>query len=274
MKFALLLILSLSSAWAKPLVMISYFDAFNGAPFNNSERIARELESRLNHASSPITVKLCELKTIYDVSYAQTEECLKALPESPVMVIGLGETGCDLKVENMMKNYDYNRGPDNAGNSRSAVIVQGAPELLGLRYPLPQMYCALSKAEKKKIVLSSNAGTFVCNNTAYLMTHFHPEIQYGFIHVPRNKCENLAEKTSESIAMLEKMIPKGVSYLLGDKEDSFLPHTNNGNRLPTTKDAFKVLRKAYSKKDACLEDYFKGMVGADWKVSEPWKATR
>lgn len=258
MKFLILLTLSISTAWAKPIVMISYYDAFNGAPFNSSERVAKNLALRLNTPEAAFEVKLCALNTVFDRAFAQSEDCLKNLPEAPVMFLGLGESTCDLKIETMMRNVDRTFGPDNAGNNRKkTTIVPSAPNVIGLRYPLPQMYCALNPAEKLKVVLSNDAGSFVCNNTAFQMTHFHPEIQYGFIHVPSNNCPNLAPKTEIAITLLEKMIKQGVSFLQSPDENEGLPHSSNDLRLATRKDELKRLRRIYDKRDACLEGYLK-----------------
>lgn len=256
MKFLILLILSLTPAWAKPIVMISYYDAFGAAPFNSSERVAKALALKLNTPDSSLEIKLCPLNTVFDRAYAQSEDCLKNLPEAPVMFLGLGESTCDLKVETMMRNVDRTFGPDNAGNNRKKTdIVSNAPEVLGLRYPLPQMYCALSASEKAQVVLSNDAGSFVCNNTAFQMTHFHPEIQFGFIHVPSNNCADLARKTENSILMLEKMINQAVITLMSPQENEGLPHSSNDVRLSTKKDELKKLRKQYKRQDLCLEEY-------------------
>lgn len=256
MKTMLFLMLMSSIAWAKPVVLISYFDAFNRAPFNNSENVATALARRLNQESSPVEIKLCKLNTVFDKAYAQTEECLKALSETPVMVLGLGEGLCKLKVEAMVRNKDISLTSDNEGNNRqSTTIVQGAPEVIGLRYPLPQMYCALTSKEKKRLNVSNNPGNFVCNNTAYQMAHYYPEIQYGFIHVPNNRCGNLQTRTEESIVSLEKMILKAVSYL---------SENENSEPLPTTKDQLQRLRAEQT--DPCLKDYYKRLKGDDEKL--------
>lgn len=253
MKLLIFLALFSTSLWAKPLVLVSYFDAFNRAPFNNSERIAKALAQRLNLESSPIEVKLCPLNTIFDEAYAQTEECLKALDQAPVMVLGLGEATCDLKIEAMMRNKDKTVGPDNAGNHRHhQTIVAGAPEVIGLRYPLAQMYCALSTNERRDLTVSNNAGSFVCNNTAFQMSHFYEELQYGFIHVPANNCQNLTRRTETAIMALEKMLLKGATYLLANE---------NLERLPTKKEELKNLRR--QTKDDCEREFYQQLKGAD-----------
>lgn len=241
------------SLWAKPLVVVSYFDAFNRAPFNNSEKIAKALAKKLNQESSPVELKLCALQTIFDKAYAQTEDCLKDLSQVPVMVIGLGEATCELKIEAMMRNKDKTTGPDNDGTHRyNQTIIPGAPEVIGLRYPLPQMYCALSRPERENLTISNNAGSFVCNNTAFQMSHYYSEIQYGFIHVPANNCSNLGRLTEAAILALEKMILKGATYLLNNEAPQ---------RLPTKKDELKKLRRETT--DECEKEYFQKLKGAD-----------
>ncbi|MBA2403625.1 MAG: hypothetical protein H0V66_02555 [Bdellovibrionales bacterium] len=263
MKYMILLTLMSTSVWAKPLILITYYDAFNGAPFNNSERIAKALELRLNNINSPVEAKLCSLNTIFDKAYAQTEDCLKALSVAPVMVLGLGESTCQLKVESMMRNNDKTESPDNAGNRRrNSDIVRGAPEVLGMRYPLPQMYCGLSSAERNNIDVSNNAGSFVCNNTAYQMSYHYPEVQFGFIHVPANNCAGLARKSEAAVLTLEKMVVTGVAFLASESNSSDFPHTSNDSRLPTRKSDLKNLRRQYEN-NSCLSEYLRKSKGSD-----------
>lgn len=244
--------------WAKPVVLVSYYDAFGHSSFNNSDRIAKALELRMNNETSTVEIKLCPLNTIFDKAYAQTEDCLKALNERPVMVVGLGESTCQLKIETMMRNNDKTQSPDNAGvERRNTRIIHGAPDVLGMRYPLPQMYCALSASERSDVDLSNNAGSFVCNNTAFQMSYNYPDIQYGFIHIPANNCANLAKKSEAAIVGLEKMIVTGVSYLLAPEGNLNLPHSSNDLRLPTRKSEIRSLLRQYSNKNDCLNEYFR-----------------
>ena len=235
-----------SAGLAKPLVLVTYFDAFNGASFNNSERIAKTLEARLNTTDSVFELKLCALNTVFDRAFAQTQDCLKALTQPPLLVIGLGESTCQLKVETIMRNNDKTHGPDNAGNERNQAIIAEGPKYLGLRYPLPQMYCGLTSSERNSLDVSNNAGSFVCNNTAYQVSYYHPELQYGFIHVPANNCFNLDRKTEAAVIKLEKMLSKGVTYLLDNE---------NEERLPTTKQEIKNLKQEYRDQE-CMYEFF------------------
>lgn len=257
----------LSLAQAKPLIVLSYFDAFGGAKFNNSERIAKTLEGRLNTEESEIDVKTCPLNTVYDKAFSQLEDCIKSQKEVPALVLSFGESTCEVKLETIMRNKDESFGPDNEGNERKeSPIKSGAPDLIGLRYPLPQMYCALSENQRKKVDVSNFAGSFVCNNTGYQMSHFYPELQYGFIHIPANYCSRLDQITEDSIVILERMILKATEILKEENSDLNLPHRTNETRLPTTKVEIKNLRAFYEKNE-CLEDFFQRFKAPDEKRS-------
>lgn len=255
----LILLLSLSStaAWAKPLVLISYYDAFGKSAFNNSEKVARALELSLNRSSSSVRVKLCPLQTKFDKAYAQVENCLRALGETPTMVLGLGETGCAVKVEMVGRNLDRTTSPDNAGVSRNnTTIIPEAPASLGLTYPLAEMYCALETSDRKALIISNFAGTFVCNNTAFQLSHYYPELATGFIHVPSNKCKNLPTLTSEAVRRLEVMISR-----VGNMNELSV------ERLPTDKQQLKELRQTWESKDACKAEFYQRAKGVDEKKS-------
>jgi pyrrolidone-carboxylate peptidase len=260
----LLLLLASPLGWAKPTILIGHYDAFDRQAFNNSQRIAEALERRLNVPDSPISIRLCSMHTIFDKAYAQLEDCMRAMEKAPVMVISLGETGCDLKLELMVRNLDKTFGPDNAGNERNNTrIIPEAPAILGQRFPLPQMYCALSARERGELEISSNAGSFVCNNTAFQMNYFYPEIQFGFIHVPASKCRNLERKTEATIVALEKMLLVGADYLQRPSIHHNLPHPDNAARLPVYKKELDVLRTQFERQDKCLFDFFKRARGED-----------
>jgi len=122
---------------------------------------------------------------------------------------------------------------------------------------LAQMYCALSEKERADIDVSNDAGSFVCNNTAYQMSYYHPELQYGFIHVPANNCINLEKKSNTAISYLEKMILGGVQNLMNEIEFEGLPHSNNDTRLPIQKDELRSLRRDYSNQDKCIYEFLK-----------------
>lgn len=262
MKWLSLLFLASSSLWAKPVVLVGYFDAFGNAKFNNSERVAKGLKASLGEE---IDLRLCPMHTVFSKAYGQFEQCLKQLDAPPALALGLGEAGCDMKVEMVARNMDKTKGPDNAGEERNdTIIIDEAHYYLGLRYPLPQMYCALSKKERDDIVISNNAGSFVCNNMAFQSSYYYPDIMFGFIHIPANNCSRLESRTRSAVERLSKMIKGGVKYLDAQYLISpNVPHTSNELRLPVFKLELNTLEK--SETDQCLKEFFKRARGVDQK---------
>lgn len=251
MKLALVLFMFSAAAMAKPVVLLGYFDPFGRSSFNNSERVAmRLMESLKDHPE--FELKLCSLRTVFDKSYYQMEDCLKALPVAPKLVLGLGESNCNLKVETMARNNDKTKGPDNDGIERNnTVIIPEGPKEIGFNYPLAAMYCSLSSPERKEVEVSNNAGSFVCNNLAYQVAYHYPETEFGFIHVPDHDCRNLESKTAAAVKSLEQMIPAAV------KSQTVV-------RLLTKKKELEQLR-ATVKNDKCLSEFYKRTKGADEK---------
>lgn len=251
MKLTLFFLLFSLNTWARPLVLVAYFDAFGKAPFNNSTRVALELERLLGNRSD-LEIKLCPLNTVFDKSFYQIEDCFKALDRAPELVLGLGESNCNFKIETMARNLDKTKGPDNEGNERNnQVIIPGAPSELGFTYPLGSMYCAIPESDRKQIEVSNNAGSFVCNNLAYQFTERYETEKFGFIHVPSHNCKNLEAKTATAVKNLAAMIPSALN-------------TEDVSRLATRKKELEAQREA-SKNDKCLNEFYKRTKGIDEK---------
>ncbi len=255
MKWLLPMILFSCPLWARPVVLVSYYDAFGRAAFNNSERVAKRLEAKINNGTGPYSISLCALPTVFDRSYAALEDCLKAMPEAPVMVLGLGESNCNFKIETIMRNMDTTKAADNAGNERkNQVIIPEAPAAIGLKYPISQMYCALDSKVRNEMEISNNAGTFVCNNTAFQMSYHYENIQFGFVHVPANHCRNLEQKSISAVESLDTMLKTAVEVLKNDY---------GVRRLLTTKKEIEVLRYGSETKDKCPQEFYKRTKGVD-----------
>jgi pyrrolidone-carboxylate peptidase len=233
--------------WARPTVLVSYYDPFGeDAIVNNSETVAKLLWARMHPETSPVDVLLCPLETKFDESFRELDICVRNMRVPPVMVIGLGETGCGVKIETMGRNLDRTIGPDNAGVERNnQVIIPEAPKAIGFTYPLPEMYCALSDADRAKITVSNNAGSFVCNNTAFQLSWHYPELKNGFMHVANHGCKNIDAKNIEAVNQLAAMITAGARS------------TTPVVRLPVSKQEMNTLRLEFQRKDKCLYEFYK-----------------
>lgn len=261
MKSFLLLILITTQVQAKKLI-IAHFDPFDGAKLNNSETVAKEVMGRLQNKG--IEILLCPLSTSFQLAYPQLKKCLESFKTD--LVIGLGESGCKLKAEFTARNNDKTFGPDNLGEERNhtQIIKDGAP-YLSIRYPLPQMYCALNAQERRQITISNNAGSFVCNNVAYQMRYFHPEMMIGFIHVPSHTCKNLKHTNREYSLLIQKMILAGLNT---PDNGPYLPHETNFEEIPLTKNEIKQARMSVSEK--CYQDFYKNLKAIDARAIWPF----
>lgn len=260
MNAAIFFLLFSTATWARPVVLLGHFDAFGKASFNNSERVAKRLYEKMK-SHPEVDLKLCSLNTVFDKSFYQLEDCVRSLPDTPVMVLGLGEANCNFKIETMGRNIDRTKGPDNDGNERdNTPVIPDGPGEIGLNYPLAEMYCSLPVNDRKDIEVSNSAGTFVCNNLAYQFAYNNPETVFGFIHVPANNCRNLEQKSVTSIRNLESMILTAVK-------------TKEIKRLPTRKKELEILRDKFEN-NQCLSEFYKRTKGADEKAFWTFGATR
>jgi pyrrolidone-carboxylate peptidase len=250
MKAALLLLLIPTIVWPKSVVLVSYFDAFAGAPFNNSGQVAKQLKDRFKDHPE-IDLRLCELHTVFDVSMGQFEECYKKIETEPRLVLGLGEADCNLKAEIMGRNRDHTLYPDNEGNEKNNTpIYPEGPSEVGFNYPLKDMYCSLSQWQRSQLKISNHAGSFICNNVAYQFSYKYPQAVYGFIHVPANNCRSLFLTRTSVQNMLELMIMAAI------KQEEY-PH-----RFPTRALDFAQLRSE-NQSSKCEIEFYKKTRGAD-----------
>lgn len=254
MKLFLFLAFLTTQVKAQSLI-IAHFDPFDGAKINNSETVAQMVLKDLK--TKGIQVSLCPLQTSFEKAYPQLRNCLQN--DEANLVIGLGETGCKLKAEFVGRNLDKTYGPDNLGVERNnTTIIKDADFYLSLRYPLPQMYCGLSSEERKKVNLSNNAGSFVCNNVAFQARYFHSEKMVGFIHVPSHFCKNLQQTNKENSQIIAKMIH---TALTTEDNGPYLPHDSNFEKIPITKD---LIRKASKSVDTrCYQEFYSRLRGVD-----------
>ncbi len=232
--------------WGKPAILVSYYDAFSREPFNNSGPVALQLAKTINEGDYPFRVSLCSLHTIFDTAYSELQTCFRNDPEI-VMYLGLGQGGCSLKIETMLRNNDRTIGPDNAGVERAGtIIIPNAPKAIGLTYPLAEMYCALDAKARESLNVSNSAGSFVCNNTGFQYLYNNPHFPSGFIHVPNNDCSNLEERSTLAVSRLAKMLQAAFDGITSGRQT--IP-------LPTTAKEIKALRNQF-RNDKCLSEFY------------------
>ncbi|MBY0516298.1 MAG: hypothetical protein K2P81_05285 [Bacteriovoracaceae bacterium] len=229
-------------ALAKDLVLLTGFDPFAGKSSNNSWVIAEKIKEKL--IGSDIEIVTCLLPTSYTRAVPTFQKCLQALEAKPTLVISLGEGPCNVKWETRAHNRDHDKGPDNDGISRKRQIIDPtAPSELGLRLNYASMYCELTEQEKKLTWISTDPQNFVCNNTAFRISHSIPDQLYGFIHVPETSCEKKTPGiTQRATDLVSKMILNQLSVRNSTTSRIDWPSELNTTRLQSDKNSVKNLK--------------------------------
>lgn len=249
MKLVFFFLLLSMQIWAKPVVVVGYFDPFGGARVNSSEVVAKKVSEKLKDHPE-LQIKLCALSTVFDKSFFELQKCLNELPEMPQFILGLGESNCNFKIETIVKNLDHTFGPDNEGNERSdSQIIPSAPLHLGLYYPVREMFCALSRKDRKKIQVSNSAGSFVCNNLAFQFSWNYSHLPFGFIHVPAHSCRGIDVKINKAVENLSLMIPEAI------KAREIIKHPISSAELEKLRDSFQ--------RDQCEYEFYQRAKGID-----------
>lgn len=232
---------------ARAQILITSFDAFSGGSSNNSRVVARGIMENL---ADTINISHCELTTAFEYATNQIIDCVNNLPEAPKLIISLGEGKCKrLRLETVARNWAYGRGADNLGQRRNGeTIVAGAPQRLGLNIDWSKPFCELDYNSQKSITLaSSNAETFVCNETMYRMSYFHSHIPFGFIHVPAHGCRSSQQKNTESIEIISKLITE-------------FNNMENLNFTPYATDKSVLMSQMERSQDSCEQDFLRRLL--------------
>ncbi len=197
-------VLTVSSAYSKHIVL-SGFDTFHGGTGNNSSVVAEKLVKRF--ASTDIKITFCPLRTVYFKAAESLKDCIASAETKPDFILSLGEAFCkDVKFETSAINIMSDYGGDNDGvHYTGEEIIPGANKYVPMSLNLRPLKRMLPRSMKKYIKVSSDAGTFVCNNTAYLMAR-ESDIPFAFIHVPAHKCAQSTMLVERSTQILEATI--------------------------------------------------------------------
>ncbi len=172
---------------AKPTILVTGFDAFEGASTNPSWLAAQEL------ARSPIAgydiAAVC-LPVVF--GRAADELARQIFLRRPALVLCLGLAGgrSAVSFERVAINIDDARIADNAGaRPVDTAVVPAGPAAYFSNLPIKAM-CAATLSAGTAAEISQTAGTFVCNHVFYALMHTlatTPDLQHtrgGFVHLP------------------------------------------------------------------------------------------
>jgi pyrrolidone-carboxylate peptidase len=208
MKYLIFFSLLISQSLMAKSILLSGFDAFNGAKENNSQKVAKLIQEKFK--DTDIKVHYCQLRTVYFKSAETLKDCFNELSEKPDFIISLGEGFCSgVEFELKAKNQMNSATPDNDGVVyQRKVIVNGGPRSLALSLNFSSIYKMMTKEERKYVGMSKDPGKFVCNNLAYLMAHDFNEVPFGFIHVPAHNCSRQNDLITRSVESISITIKK------------------------------------------------------------------
>jgi len=196
-------------------LLITCFEPFGGSTRNASQEAVEALPSEIG----PFEVRTACLPVVF--GEAGRRACQLTDELSPTAVLCVGEAGGTqaIAIETRATNLRQARIPDNAGHTpQDEPVVAGGPQYLPVTLPTGDMVAAI-EAAGVPATPSQSAGTFVCNDTLYLvLDHLrNTDAPAGFIHVPAGDAlsnEQLAAGLTAAIAALGiKTGNRGQSHL-------------------------------------------------------------
>ena len=194
-----------------PTVLLTGFDAFDGAAANPSWLAAQTLHRR-RIASHRVVA--AQLPTVFGQSLIALAALLRQHRPALVICLGLASGRAALSLERVAINVNDARIADNAGAQPIDIpVLAGGPAAYFTRLPIKAMHQALLE-EGIAAEISQTAGTFVCNHVFYGLMHAlatRRALQHargGFVHVPF-----LPDQGSPSMPLEE--MQRGLRVMIG-----------------------------------------------------------
>ena len=166
----------------KRKLLITGFDPFGGASINP----AWEAVKLLPETIADFEVHKLEIPTVFGL--ASQKVLTKAAEICPDVILCIGQAGGRAAVtpERIGVNIRDAKISDNAGNQPvGQFVAEEGPAAYFATVPVMAMADAIQAAGLPGQV-SNSAGSFVCNDTLYLLLHHYAgtEVKVGFVHVP------------------------------------------------------------------------------------------
>lgn len=166
-------------------LLITGFGPFPGAPENPTEALVRALATEPAEAFGSSAFKAVVLKTDYRRSWAALRRLYSSFSPDVVVHFGLSSKASAIHLECVGRNAIDPEKPDASGQKpESDRIGRGGPHTLASTIPANAIARALERAGFP-VVLSEDAGGYVCNATLYRSLRAAPPTRrIGFAHVP------------------------------------------------------------------------------------------
>lgn len=164
-------------------LLITGFDPFCGGEVNPSW----EAVKRLPETVGEYTLYKCEIPTVFGEAARKALERAETIQPDVILCVGQAGGRDAVTPERVAVNIrDTRTRHDNAGNQFAGErIAEDGPAAYFTTVPVKKMAVAVRNAGIPGAV-SNTAGTFVCNDTLYLLLRRYAgtETRVGFIHVP------------------------------------------------------------------------------------------
>ena len=166
-------------------LLITGFDPFAGAAVNP----AWEAVSRLPDVIGDFRLTKLQIPTVFGTAAQTVIAAERADPADVILCVGLAGSRDAVTPERIAVNIRDARARgtrDNAGHlARGEACAPDGPAAYFSTLPVEELVRAIENAGLKAAV-SNSAGTFVCNDTLYLLLHTYAQTatRVGFIHVP------------------------------------------------------------------------------------------
>lgn len=166
-------------------LIITGFDPFAGGTVNP----AWEAVSRLPDRIGEYRLTKLQIPTVFGTAAGTVLAAAQADPADVILCVGLAGTRNAVTPERIAVNIRDARAKgtrDNAGYlAQGEPCAPDGPAAYFSTAPVEKMTRAIADAGLRSAV-SNTAGTFVCNDTLYLLLHEYAQsaTQVGFIHVP------------------------------------------------------------------------------------------
>lgn len=179
----------MSYAFPIERILISGFDPFNGASANNSSSTAKSIVEQLKKEFPNKEIEFCQLRTVYHKATESLLDCANSMTKKPELIISLGEAFCNkAKLETRAYNWLQGSADNDGVQYTGQANDQLMPKYFSNTIDWRAAYCALDSNDRNDLFLSSDAGSFVCNETLFNMNTKYSEYPMGFIHVPTASC--------------------------------------------------------------------------------------
>ena len=163
-------------------LLITGFDPFGGERINPAWEAVKSLPDKIGE----VELTKLQIPTIFEAAARTVLEAAEKFMPDVILCIGQAGGRKAITPELVGINLREASIPDNAGNKPvDTPVVEGGPVAYFSTVPVRKMVAAINETGVSG-VLSSTAGTFVCNDVLYTLLDRYDgrDTQVGFIHVP------------------------------------------------------------------------------------------